>query len=107
MLTAEPSPPRFNVHPPTQLNISAGSQANLSCNSLGLPRPAITWFKDGRRVSMSSMKGVKGYSLLAFESIHLNDQGKYWCEANSPEGWNRSSTVTLTGIYRVQSFETL
>ena len=45
----------------------------------------------------SSVRGVKGYSMLAFDSVHLNDQGEYWCEANSTEGWNRSSTANVTG----------
>ncbi|KAJ7373612.1 hypothetical protein OS493_011217 [Desmophyllum pertusum] len=96
----EPSPPRFQLDLPRQLNVSAGGKANLSCNASGIPRPFITWFKDGRRVPSSSVRGVKGYSMLAFDSVHLNDQGEYWCEANSTEGWNRSSTANVTVLWR-------
>ena len=46
----------------------------------------------------SALKECDGYSILAFDSIRLNDQGKYWCEANSSEGWNRSASTSLTGI---------
>ncbi|XP_078348198.1 fibroblast growth factor receptor 4-like [Oculina patagonica] len=96
----EPSPPRFIIDLPSQLNISAGNKASLSCSSSGVPRPAIAWFMDGRRVPMSFVTGVKGYSTLDFESVNLNDQGEYWCEANSTEGWNRSTTVKLTVLWK-------
>ena len=96
-LIVEPSSPRFKVDLPRQLNVSDGSKANLSCHASGIPRPFITWFKDGRRVSSSYAWGVKGYSMLIFESVHLNDQGGYWCEANNTEGWNRSTSVNVTG----------
>lgn len=96
---ADPLPPYFNVDLPTNRNFSAGSEANLSCHASGIPRPAITWFKDGHRVPSSSVKELNGYSILAFDSIRLNDQGKYWCEANSTEGWNRSACTSLTGNY--------
>ncbi|KAL9955870.1 hypothetical protein ACROYT_G037263 [Oculina patagonica] len=95
----KPSPPRFQVDLPLRLNVSAGSKANLSCTASGVPRPVITWFKDGRRIPRSSVSGVKGSSLLAFETVRLSDQGNYWCEANSTEGWNRSSTVNLTVLW--------
>jgi len=104
ILNADPLPPYFNVDLPRQRNFSAGSTANLSCHASGIPRPVITWFKDGHRVPSFSVKEFKGHSILAFDSIRLNDQGKYWCEANSTEGWNRSSSVSLTGTcaYKVQ-----
>ena len=94
--TADPLPPRFNLDLPSRINFSAGSKANLSCHASGIPRPVITWFKDGHRVPSLSVTEFKGYSILDFDSVRLNDQGKYWCEANSTEGWNRSSSVKLT-----------
>ena len=76
------------------------------CYGSGVPRPVITWFKNGHRVPSFSVKEFKGHSLLTFDSVHLNDQGMYWCEANSTEGWNRSSSVSLTGkwAYKVQGY---
>ena len=100
-VSSEPSPPRFSVDLPSQLSFSAGGKANLSCDALGIPRPVITWYKDGSRIPRSSVTGVMGSSVLALASVSLNDQGKYWCEANSSEGWNRSSVVNVTGTYIV------
>ena len=35
--------------------------------------------------------------MLLFESVRPSDQGEYWCEANSTEGWNRSISINVTG----------
>ena len=104
--TADPLPPHFNANLPSQRNFSAGSKANLSCDSSGVPRPVITWFKDGQRVPRFSVKQLKGHSILVFDSLRPNDQGRYWCEANSNEGWSKSSSVSLTGTStkKVQRF---
>jgi len=96
----DPLPPLFNVDLPSQRYFSAGSKANLSCHASGIPRPVITWFKDGHRMPSFSVKQVRGHSILALDSVRLNDQGKYWCEANSTEGWNRSSSVSLTVLWK-------
>ena len=88
---------------PLQLNASAGHKANLTCSVSGIPRPVITWFKDGSRVPPSSVREFKGYSVLAFDPVHPKNQGKYWCEANNTEGFNRSSPVNLTGTSKLQS----
>lgn len=94
---ADPLASHFSVDLPSQRNFTAGSKANLSCHRSGVPRPVITWFKNGHRVPSFSVKEFIGHSLLAFDSVQLNDQGMYWCEANSTEGWNRSTSVNLTG----------
>ena len=100
-LIAEPAPPLFKVDLPLNLNVSAGSKANLKCSASGIPRPVITWFKDGHRMTTSSVTGVKGYSVITFQSVRRNDTGKYWCEANSSEGWNKSSVVNLAGTKKI------
>ena len=36
-------------------------------------------------------------SVLTVNSVEPQDQGSYWCEASSDEGWNRSTIANLTG----------
>lgn len=40
---------------------------------------------------------TKSLSVLTVDSVEPQDQGNYWCEANSDEGWNRSTIANLTG----------
>ena len=89
--------PRFEIHPISQDNIVTGDMANFSCRALGIPRPAISWFKDGHRLPKDGIKETKALSELTIESVHPRDQGQYWCEAKSGEGWNRSAVANLTG----------
>ncbi|KAL9955846.1 hypothetical protein ACROYT_G037233 [Oculina patagonica] len=93
----EPSKPRFLINPTSQDNIVAGQKVNFSCEALGIPRPVISWLKDGRRIAKYRIKEIKTFSVLTIESVEAQDQGKYWCEANSDEGWNRSAVANLTG----------
>ncbi|KAL9955849.1 hypothetical protein ACROYT_G037236 [Oculina patagonica] len=96
----ESSKPRFVIHPISQDNIVTGEETNFSCEALGIPRPVITWFKDGRKIPKDIIKHLNTFSLLTIESVEPQDQGKYWCEANSDEGWNRSTMANLTVIWK-------
>jgi len=95
---AEPSKPRFLIHPISRGNISTGQKTNLSCQAFGIPRPVVTWFKDNRTVPKDRIKESKAMSVLTIDSVQQQDQGRYWCEANSDEGWNRSTVANLTGV---------
>ena len=77
------------------MNVSAGSTVNLACEAKGIPRPAVTWYKDGGPVPRENISRVNEISLLTFESVGPHDQGEYWCEAQNAEGWNRSSRTSL------------
>ena len=81
---------------------------NFTCEALGIPKPAITWFKDGRRMPKEIIKQTEALSMLTIDSVEPQDQGQYWCEANSNEGWNRSDVANLTGekcIFKCMLFE--
>ncbi|XP_068761952.1 fibroblast growth factor receptor 4-like [Montipora capricornis] len=97
----EPQEPYFTVDLPNQLSLIIGQESTLTCQALGVPRPVITWFKDGLLLTSSSIKGVKGQSTLTFHSFTLNDDhGQYWCEANNLFGSKRSITVTFTVLMK-------
>ena len=62
----------------------------------------ITWFKDNRSVPKDSrIQETKELSVLTVDSVTPQDQGRYWCEAHSYEGWNRSAIANLTGEFTV------
>ena len=94
-MIVEPSPPQFILAPPHHINVFAGSSLNLTCKATGLPRPAISWYKDGQPVTRGSINRVNGISLLPLKNVQPHDQGEYWCEAENAEGWSRTSTTPL------------
>lgn len=94
----ESSRPRFLIHPISRENIATGQNTNFSCEAFGIPRPVITWFKDNRTMPKDNrIQETKALSVLTVDSVEPQDQGSYWCEANSNEGWSRSSIANLTG----------
>ena len=99
----EPSKPRILIHPISRDNVATGQKTNFSCEAFGIPRPVITWFKDSQEVPKNQTKEIKAMSVLTVDSVAQHDQGSYWCEANSDEGWNRSTIANLTGELRTQA----
>ena len=97
---AEPSKPRFVIHPISRVNTTTGQQTNFSCKAFGIPRPVITWFKDNRTVYVSKHNRIQetnSLSVLTVDSVEPQDQGSYWCEARSDEGWSGSNIANLSG----------
>ncbi|KAL9955866.1 hypothetical protein ACROYT_G037259 [Oculina patagonica] len=91
----EPSPPKFRLTSPRNMNVFAGSTVNLTCEATGIPRPVVTWYKDGLAVPRENISRVNEISLLTLESVEPRDQGDYWCEAHNAEGWNKSFRTSL------------
>ena len=92
----EKIPPVFTVNPPVQMLISSGGKASMNCKASGFPIPVITWFKDGIPVPRANTTGDKGLSILTLEFVKPVRQGKYWCEANNSDGWQRSLITKLS-----------
>ena len=92
----EKIPPVFTVNPPVQMLISSGGKASMTCKASGFPVPVITWFKDGIPVPRANTTGDKGLSILTLEFVKPVHQGKYWCEANNSDGWQRSLITKLS-----------
>ena len=100
----EKIPPVFTVNPPVQMLISSGGKASMNCKASGFPIPVITWFKDGIPVPRANTTGDKGLSILTLEFVKPVHQGKYWCEANNSDGWQRSLITKLSLSQGKQSF---
>ena len=78
MIILEPSPPKFTRTTPNHMNVSAGGTVNLTCEATGVPRPVVTWYKDGRPVPIEYISEVNKIPLLILESVTPHDQGEYW-----------------------------
>ena len=79
------------------MRIIRGNKDTLTCQASGTPPPVITWFKNGRPLISSSVKGTKASSTLTFHPVSLSDQENYWCEARNFLGSKKTSTVAVSG----------
>ena len=101
----EPTKPRFVIHPISRDNIATRDETNFSCKAFGIPRPVITWFKDNHSLPKDNrIQGIKALSVLTVDSVAPQDQGSYWCEANSDEGCDKSTIANLTGELSLQFY---
>ena len=66
----------------------------------GLPAPTIKWSKNGERISTGSKYKINGNE-LKINSIRVEDQGVYICEAENPAGI-ASSDIELTVLQVLQ-----
>ncbi|XP_067042726.1 fibroblast growth factor receptor 4-like isoform X2 [Acropora muricata] len=92
----EPKKPIFTIDLPSEIRTITGNKDTLTCQASGTPPPVITWFKNGRPLISSSVKGTKASSTLAFHPVSLSDQGNYWCEARNFLGSKKTSTVAVS-----------
>jgi len=89
---------------------AVGSRALLPCDAVGLPRPAVTWLKDGVEVDTSDSRyTLQRTGSLQVSALTVSDSGLYECIATNDAGTARrevvlsvlgtSSSAVYTGIY--------
>ena len=54
---------------------------SFSCESVGFPKPDITWYKDNERMNSRHFNKEKGE--ITFSSVQFSDRGSYRCEARN------------------------
>ncbi|XP_015758146.1 PREDICTED: fibroblast growth factor receptor 4-like isoform X3 [Acropora digitifera] len=96
----EPKKPIFTIDLPSEIRTITGNKDTLTCQASGTPPPVITWFKNGRPLLSSFVKGTKGSSTLTFHPVSLSDQGNYWCEARNFLGSKKTSTVAVSVLMK-------
>ncbi|XP_053098888.1 hemicentin-1 isoform X3 [Hemicordylus capensis] len=78
-------PPSIKDHSGTALavvNVRVGTPVTLECESNAIPPPVITWYKNGRMITMSSNIGViADGQMLHIKTAEVSDTGQYVCKA--------------------------
>ena len=59
----------------------AGSKVVLECIANGVPKPRVTWLRDGLPVVFGSEYSILGESNLLIESVSVDHAGMYTCRA--------------------------
>ncbi|XP_031431207.1 LOW QUALITY PROTEIN: hemicentin-1 [Clupea harengus] len=72
---------------PAELTVTRGTDVTLECEAEGVPRPAITWLKDGRPVTHGNGAQVLSDGrLLQIREARVSDTGRYTCVAVNVAG---------------------
>ena len=82
-----------NIVPPTiedgpsEVAATVDSRAMLSCDTLGLPKPDVTWEKDGVAIPTTG----PGYAMhrtgsLQFSAVQVEESATYRCIARNEAG---------------------
>ncbi|KAK3580125.1 hypothetical protein CHS0354_034065 [Potamilus streckersoni] len=81
---------------PRDLSIYLQDTAMFQCDIEGIPRPNITWFKDGTLVVDRTSK-FRTYpeGVLEIADVAFSDFGNYYCEADGAEKSRKSAAAKL------------
>ncbi len=67
--------------------VTKGSDVTLQCAAEGVPRPAVTWLKDGRPITgQHGAKVLNEGRLLHIKDAKVSDTGRYTCIAVNVAG---------------------
>lgn len=103
----EPIPPviESNIGDGEELKHLLGELLQLQCNSSGIPRPTLTWYKDGKEISLGNTSRIlvsDNATVLTINYIKAEDEGKYRCTATNRIGIaSRETTLHIKSNYAV------
>ncbi|XP_067839673.1 muscle, skeletal receptor tyrosine-protein kinase [Heptranchias perlo] len=84
------------TRPPTDVKVLLGSKVVLPCNTMGNPKPAISWIKDESALKKDHPRtSVLESGNLRIRSVQIEDAGQYRCLARNSLGLEYSRSVTL------------
>ena len=98
--------PSFYQHP-EGIKTSRGSAVKFTCSARGLPRPIITWMKDGKAMRDLNAESSQSNdtSTLSIWNVQERHRGSYWCVASS-SGLNATSNKATLSLKGKVSFVT-
>ncbi|XP_073720232.1 obscurin isoform X38 [Misgurnus anguillicaudatus] len=83
----------------TDFTAELGQTIKLACKVTGVPKPQVTWYKDGRPVQVDPhhiiIEDPDGSCTLILDNMTANDSGQYMCFATSSAG-NASTLGKIT-----------
>lgn len=81
--------------------VTKGGNVTLQCAAEGIPRPAVTWLKDGRPLSgHQRAKILNEGRLLQIRNVKVSDTGRYTCTAVNVAGQADSRhDISVHGVY--------
>ncbi|KAL1492673.1 hypothetical protein ABEB36_010897 [Hypothenemus hampei] len=92
------------VNRPEDRELAAGELIVLQCMAQGVPKPTVTWFKDGELIVPTERHffTAENQMMIILDSVH-NDSGIYECHLNNSRGSDigRSSVVIKPNILDV------
>ncbi|XP_012286670.1 peroxidasin [Orussus abietinus] len=92
------SSPRL-TYEPQDMEVEPGASVEVPCRAEGLPKPSISWKKDGTAVSGNRFKVTRGGSLFLL-NLSAADSGRYECSAVNEHG-----RATSQALIRVRQGE--
>lgn len=89
------------------ISVTKGGDVTLQCAAEGIPRPAVTWLKDGRPITgQYSAKVLNEGRLLQIKDVKVSDTGRYTCIAVNVAGQADSKhDISVYGMnYQMKHF---
>jgi roundabout, axon guidance receptor 2 len=93
------SPPPQIIQGPVNQTLPIKSVATLPCRAIGIPKPIISWYKDGIPVVQTDKITIEENGLLTITDLNKNDDtALYTCVASS-----KSGKSTWSGFLRIEN----
>lgn len=71
----------------------ANTSITITCPTTGIPKPVVTWTKDGREISVGERYTVQNDGSLLISEADEEDDARYTCTADSVAGKDSATSV--------------
>uniref|UniRef100_A0A8C1YMD2 Matrix-remodelling associated 5b n=1 Tax=Cyprinus carpio TaxID=7962 RepID=A0A8C1YMD2_CYPCA len=94
--------PRITAAKLHTVTVNAGTDVQLPCDSVGKPKPLLTWTKVSTGAVISTNTKIQRFEVqsngtFVIHSVQLQDRGQYLCSARNPHGIDKMM-VTLVVV---------